>query len=142
MARPPDQRLLSYLAPYDPHLSRLALAVREMVLDEAPAAVESLARGYAVSMAFSFTGKPLKDGFCHVVAYSTHVNLGFNRGAQFADPEQLLSGTGKQIRHITIRNEQELDRPHIRRFLRTAIERAVTPETSTPRPARKSRGVR
>jgi len=142
MARPPDQRLLSYLAPYDPHISGLALAVREMVLDEAPAAVESLARGYAVSMAFSFTGKPLKDGFCHVVAYSTHVNLGFNRGAQFADPEQLLSGTGKQIRHITIRHEQELDRPHIRRFLRTAIEHAVTPETSTPQPARKSRGVR
>ena len=52
-----------------------------MVLQEAPGAIESVSRGYAFAIGFSFTGKLLKDGFCHVVTYSTHVNLGFNRGA-------------------------------------------------------------
>jgi hypothetical protein len=137
MAKPPDRRLLSYLASYDPHVSGLALAVREMVLEEAPEALESLAKGYAVSIAFSFTGKPLKDGFCHVVTYSTHVNLGFNRGALFPDPDGLLAGTGKLIRHITIRNEQEMDRPFVRRFLRTAIEQA---ELRSPGRAKNARG--
>ena len=82
MASPPSRLLLSYLAPYDPHVSDLTLALREVVLDEAPDAIESISKGYAVAIGFSFTGKPLKDGFCHVVTYSSHVNLGFNRGAQ------------------------------------------------------------
>jgi len=116
--------LLEYLAAYDPHVSSLALALREIVLEEAPEAIESLAKGYAVAIGFSFTGKPMKDGFCHVVAYSTHVNLGFNRGAQLPDPAHLLKGKGKSIRHMTIHDHEELDSPVIRRYLREAIEQA------------------
>jgi len=122
MVRAPDRQLLSYLASYDPHVADLTLAVREVVLEEAPEAIESICKGYAVSIGFSFTGKPLKDGFCHVVTYSTHVNLGFNRGASLPDPRGVLEGKGKSIRHITIRNQDELERPQVRRYLQAAIE--------------------
>jgi hypothetical protein len=122
VARPPDRVLLSYLASYDPHVSRLALALREVVLDEAPEAVESFSKGYAVAIGFSFTGKPMKDGFCHIVTYRTHVNLGFNRGALLADPSGVLTGSGKLMRHITIHSEDDLERPYLRRYLQAAIE--------------------
>jgi hypothetical protein len=122
MSRPPDRQLLSYLASYDPHISDLTLAVREVVLEEAPDAIESVSKSYAVAIGFSFTGKPLKDGFCHIVTYSTHVNLGFNRGALLPDPNQVLVGTGKSIRHVTIHNHSELERPLVRRYLQAAIE--------------------
>ncbi len=121
MPRPPAKQLLAYLAPYSPQVSSLALALREVVLEEAPEAIESLVNGYAVAIGFSFTGKPLKDGFCHIVTYTTHVNLGFNRGAQLPDPDSILQGSGKLIRHIRIRNHEDLDRPLVRRFLRAAI---------------------
>jgi hypothetical protein len=127
MSRPPDSQLLSYLASYDPHISELTLALREMVLQEAPGAIESVSRGYAFAIGFSFTGKPLKDGFCHVVTYSTHVNLGFNRGALLPDPNGVLMGTGKAIRHISIRNQSELDRPFVRRYIQAAIEQVGGP---------------
>ena len=127
MSRQPDRRLLQYLAPYDPHVSSLTLALRDLVLEEAPQAIESLAKGYAVAIGFSFTGKPLKDGFCHVVTYATHVNLGFNRGSSIPDPDGVLAGTGKSIRHITIRNHDDLDRPLVRRYLRAAIEQVGAP---------------
>jgi hypothetical protein len=122
MTRPPERRLLSDLAGYDPQVSNLALALREVILEEAPDAIESIVKGYAVAIGFSFTGKPMKDGFCHIVVYSSHVNLGFNRGASLADPKGVLIGKGKAIRHITIRNESELERPYIRRYLQAAIE--------------------
>jgi hypothetical protein len=127
MTRLPDRQLLSYLAAYDPHISNLALALREVVLEEAPDAIESIVKGYAVTIGFSFTGKPLKDGFCHIVTYSSHVNLGFNRGALLHDPNRFLQGTGKLIRHITIRKENELDRPFVRRYLQAAIEQIGRP---------------
>lgn len=132
MARQPDRQLLSYLAAYHPQVSGLALAARDVVLEEAPEAVESFAKGYAVSIAFSFTGKPLKDGFCYIVTYSGHVNIGFNRGALLADPNGVLAGNGKLNRHITIRSEEDLNRPFIRRYLRAAIEQVGTlpPDTT------------
>jgi hypothetical protein len=127
MVRPPGHVLLSYLESYEPHVSNLALAVREVVLEEAPEAIESIAKGYAVAIGFSFTGKPLKDGFCHVVTYSSYVNLGFNRGALLPDPNGVLEGTGKLIRHITIRSEKDLNRSLVRRYLQTAIEQVKQP---------------
>jgi len=137
MVRPPDPVLLGYLGGYDPHVSRLALAVREVVLEEAPEAIESISRGYATVIGFSFTGKPLKDGFCHVVTYSSSVNLGFNRGALLPDPNRELAGSGKLIRHITIRNERDLDRQVIRRFLQAAIEQVTRTPTNVSRRASK-----
>ena len=118
----PDRKLLEYLAAYDPHIASLTLALRGIVLEEAPAAIESISKGYAVAIGFSFTGKPMKDGFCHVVIYNGHVNLGFNRGALLADPHKVLHGTGKSIRHITLRSHDELSRPFIRQYLQAAIE--------------------
>jgi hypothetical protein len=122
VARPPDRILLSYLASYDPHVSRLALALRDVVLDEAPEAIESISKGYAVAIGFSFTGKPMKDGFCHIATYTSHVNLGFNRGALLPDPNKVFAGSGKMIRHVTMRDESDLERPFLRRYLQAAIE--------------------
>ena len=138
MPRPPDRQLLNYLAPYDRHISNLTLALRDVVLDEAPQAIESLSMGYALAIGFSFTGKPLKDGFCHIVAYSSHVNLGFNRGALLPDPDSILEGSGKSIRHIRIRSHDDLDRPLLRRFLQLAIEQVGGPRRPHPanRPSR------
>jgi hypothetical protein len=122
MAKPPDRVLLGYLASYDQHVSWLTLAAREVVLEGAPGAIESISKGYAVAIGFSFTGKPMKDGFCHVVTYRDHVNLGFNRGALLPDPNRVLEGSGKMIRHLTFHNEEDLHRPFVRRYLQAAIE--------------------
>src|SRR5579863_1526436 len=123
MVRPPNPRLLEYLGPYHRTVSDLVLALRAIVLEEAPEARELLSKGYAVAIGFSFTGR-LKDCFCHIATYAQHVNLGFNRGTSLADPKKILAGTGKAIRHIRISNQSDLHLPHIRRFIRAAIEQA------------------
>lgn len=142
MPRPPERRLLGYLAAYDPHVADLTLALREIVLEEAPDAIESIVQGYAVAIGFSFTGKPLKDGFCHIVAYSTHLNLGFNRGASLPDPNRVLEGKGKMIRHITIRGRKELERPFIRRYLQAAIEQVGRAPGNDARKSRQKKSAK
>lgn len=137
MVRPPDGKLLSYLTAYDPHISRLALALRRFVLEEAPGAVESIAKGYAVAIGFSFTGKPLKDGFCHIAVGGRYVNLGFNKGTLLPDPHRVLAGTGKLIRHVSIRTEEEMERPAVRRLLQAAIEMAPRAEQGLPKAKRR-----
>jgi hypothetical protein len=41
--------------------------------------------------------------FAYVDAFSAHVNVGFYRGADLADPSGLLEGAGKSMRHVKIR---------------------------------------
>ena len=40
--------------------------------------------------------------FGYVAAFKAHVNVGFFRGAELADPAGLLEGTGKFMRHVKL----------------------------------------
>lgn len=44
--------------------------------------------------------------FGYVNVFSAHVNVGFFRGAEIADPHGLLEGTGKLMRHVKLRPGQ------------------------------------
>jgi len=121
--RPPTEELIRLLSDYDLKVGELALGLRDIVLSQAPDAVESLFRSYAVSINFSFTGK-WTQGFCMVVVYPRHVNLGFHRGAELDDPKGLLEGEGKIMRHIKIASPQDLTRPYLKTFIRAAIKNA------------------
>ena len=42
-------------------------------------------------------------GFGYTNAFTHHVNVGFFRGAELEDPDKILEGTGKFMRHVKIR---------------------------------------
>ena len=44
--------------------------------------------------------------FAYVNAFTAHVNVGLFRGAELADPDGLLVGTGKFMRHVKLRPGQ------------------------------------
>ena len=48
-------------------------------------------------------------GFAYVNAFTAHVNVGFFRGAELADPSGLLIGDGKFMRHVKLRPDREVD---------------------------------
>jgi len=141
--RPPDPQLLGFLEAYDRPISDLALALREVVLEEAPHASESIYQVYTVAIWFGFSGK-MKDMFCYIAANARHVNLGFPRGAALPDPNRVLEGTGKTMRHIKFASERELERPFVRRYIQAAIEQVGATGGGTGKSVVKSarRGVR
>jgi hypothetical protein len=47
--------------------------------------------------------------FGYVNAFTAHVNVGFFRGAEIADPRHLLEGTGKYMRHVKLRPDSTVD---------------------------------
>ena len=48
------------------------------------------------------------------------MNLGFMYGAELDDPEGLLEGTGKLLRHIKIRSLEELRRAAVKSLVEQA----------------------
>ena len=49
------------------------------------------------------------------------MNLGFYHGAMLPDPDGLLDGTGKRLRHVKIRDVATAKSPAVARLLRAAI---------------------
>jgi hypothetical protein len=58
--------------------------------------------------------------FAYVNAFRAHVNVGFFRGAELADPEGLLEGTGKFMRHVKLRPERDVDSRSLMKLIETA----------------------
>ncbi len=58
--------------------------------------------------------------FAYVNAFKAHVNVGFFRGAELADPNGLLEGTGKFMRHVKLRPEGEGDATALSKLISTA----------------------
>ena len=58
--------------------------------------------------------------FAYVNAFTAHVNVGFFRGAEIADPEGLLEGTGKFMRHVKLRPERDVEGTALMKLIETA----------------------
>jgi hypothetical protein len=58
--------------------------------------------------------------FAYVDAFRAHVNVGFFRGAELADPDGLLQGTGKYMRHVKLRPENGVDAAALERLIAAA----------------------
>jgi hypothetical protein len=58
--------------------------------------------------------------FGYVNAFKAHVNVGFFRGAEIADPQRLLEGNGKFMRHVKLRPERDVDAMALRKLIEIA----------------------
>ena len=142
MKYPPPTALIKFLKPYDREIQTLALKLRALMLEEMAPCYENIYDAYsAVAIGYG-TSNRLRDGVFHIAVYSNHVNLGFNDGASLEDPKGILQGSGKQIRHITIKAPQDLDRPELRAYIRRARKKALDDARKLGEPApKKPEGV-
>ena len=58
--------------------------------------------------------------FAYVNAFTAHVNVGFFRGAELADPDGLLEGTGKLMRHVKLGPGSDIDERALTHLIKTA----------------------
>lgn len=135
MAHRPPPSLTKFLKPFDPEIQELALELRALVLEEMAPCYENIYDAYsAVAIGYG-TSDRLRDGIFHIAVYSNHVNLGFNDGASLDDPKGILQGSGKVIRHITMKASEDLERPELRAYIRRARKKALSDARKLGEPA-------
>jgi hypothetical protein len=141
-AYPPPAALREFLKPFDRDVRDLALDLRTLVLEEMAPCYENIYDAYsAVAIGYG-TSDRLSDGIFHIAVYSEHVNLGFNDGATLADPKGILQGSGRRIRHFSIKTAEDLKRPELRAYIRRAKKKAIADARKLGEPAaQKPRGV-
>jgi hypothetical protein len=60
--------------------------------------------------------------FGYVNVFKAHVNVGFFRGAELADPKGLLEGAGKYMRHVKLRPGSAIDTATLAELIDTAYK--------------------
>ena len=78
--------------------------VRELLHDDAPTACVADA------------------AFAYVDAFTAHVNVGFFNGAGLPDPAGVLQGTGKYMRHVKLRVDDDVDADALVSLIESAYE--------------------
>lgn len=102
-------------------LRPVATALREAVFEVDPDTCEVVRLGdraatYGVGL------RKMLDGYAYILPYKRWVNLGFYQGAELADPEGLLEGTGAKMRHVKIRSVEDARRSQVRALVEGALE--------------------
>lgn len=60
--------------------------------------------------------------FAYVNVFAAHVNIGFYNGMDLNDPEHLLAGSGKYMRHIKLIPEEQIDSRAIDTLIRDSYQ--------------------
>ena len=108
----------------DQEVIELFIDLRQYILELYPHCNELLYHTHALTAVFSISEK-LSDAFCMLPIYTNHFNLGFNKGTLLKDPNQLLTGTGKLIRHIDVKNPNDYKNPKVTALIQEAIDFAI-----------------
>ena len=116
----------------NPALRAVANELRKLVRKTVPEAREAV-NPWGIPM-FELNG-----ALCLLMVGKEHVTFGFPRGASLSDPEGLLEGTGKNMRHVKLREVAQVGDANLRRLIAEAAAlNRETPLTASMRVKKKS----
>ncbi len=102
-----------YVRNDNPRLRKVARALRSFVKKTVPDTRETV-------NAWGIPTFEAPDPFCFYMAGRNHVTFGFHFGTSLNDPESLLEGTGKNIRHVKLRTVADLEQKSLRELVLAA----------------------
>jgi hypothetical protein len=109
-----DRQFQQILRGHTCPVADLANTLRQLILTAAPTLREQILTGYARYWHKAHV-------VCAMTVHADHVNLLFYYGTNLNDPDHLLIGTGKRLRHLTFREPRDLRPAYAKRLLKQAI---------------------
>jgi hypothetical protein len=127
-AASPSAQLAGFLAKFTPEVAALARKSLVEMRKRLPGATELVYDNYnALAIGFAPTERASDAVFSIAVFPRRPILCFLQTGAQLPDPDGLLEGNGKQVRHIPLESPGVLDTPAVRALMNEALERADVP---------------
>jgi hypothetical protein len=129
--KPPDIQLGEFIAKFTPEIAEQTWEVFEKLRKHfAGAVIFVYDNSYALVIGFGPSECP-SEAFLSIVVYPRWVSICFLQGAKLPDPQKILIGNGKQVRHIRLENAKTLDNPAIKLLISEAIAYGGRPLSAT-----------
>jgi len=111
-----NKRIEQFLSKLPQEKRLITLFYREQILNLHPEISETIKWR---NLTFTFQGNL---AFIYTYATTAYMNLGFFRGTELSDEEELLEGTGKGMRHIKLYSADDKLLIPIRQWMHQAME--------------------
>jgi hypothetical protein len=108
------------LARHTPEIQAAAHAMLGVLLEELPDAVVRFDRGNGL-LAVG-TGSGMRDLLFALIPHAGWLNLQLADGADLPNPDGLIEGTGKRIRHVKIRSAEAAVSAAVRSAVKAEVE--------------------
>jgi hypothetical protein len=123
-----EAELARLFANYAPATAKLGKALRAKLQARLPGLFE-IVYLYEGQSALVISYSPTERGYegvCSLSICPHAVKLGFGQGAQLSksDPNRLLQGRGRMVRHIPLNSVADFDRPEVEALIAAAAKRA------------------
>lgn len=118
-----DMRLGTFddvIAGVGAEVEQIARRLRSVIAAIHPDVVE-VPRPGERTCGYGVGSKKMSETYAYIAPQRGYVNLGFYHGVALPDPEVLLEGVGKALRHVKVRALQDADAPGLRRLLQAAL---------------------
>ena len=115
-----DPAVDTFLKGYPPPVREIAVKAREVILSVMPNASEKVYPGWKVIQ--YGTAADMKSVFAAISPQRERVNLGLANGVDLPDPDGLLEGDGKAIRHVKLTSREAAGAPAVRELIRGALQ--------------------
>jgi hypothetical protein len=99
------------LSEHTPELQAIERALRTTIRTAFPAAIEQV--DFANKLIAFGRSMKIRGLLFAIIAHKSHVNLQLADGAGLPDPQGLIEGTGKRIRHVKIRSVEAASSPAV-----------------------------
>jgi hypothetical protein len=113
----------NFLSSYHPDVQDLARQTRALIFDVAPGVSEHVYPAMRV-VRYGLEGNKLAGLVFYLAPLKKGVSLGFNHGTSLPDPQGLLEGTGKNLRHVKLREARDMREPALRALLKAELSEA------------------
>lgn len=107
------------LTRYPPTIRAIAEKLRVLVLKVFPDAFEKTYWGW--SNTWYGLSEKSTDMVFSINPIKSYVQLYFISGTELSDPDKLLEGTGKKLRHVNFRSAADLNNPALIRLMKRAV---------------------
>lgn len=114
------------ISEFSPDVQYIAREARALIYEILPQVVE-VVWDHQKTVGYGTGPKKMSEHFCWIAPYKKHVLLGFYYGTELPDPEHVLEGTGKLMRHVKLYTIEDIHKPALRTLIQIATTHRVPP---------------
>ncbi len=114
-----NNKIDDFLSRYDEQVFRNALLLRKILFKNLPDIIEQI--DIPAKMIAYCYGQKYSDLICTIIPSKKGLKLGFNRGTELADPDNILQGKGKISRYLEIKSQEQINSKAIKDLLVSAL---------------------
>jgi hypothetical protein len=114
-----DKKVDAVLAQYNELIIANVLKLREVLFANLPNIIEQI--DIPAKMIAYCYGQKYIQMICTIIPSAKGLKLGFYKGADLPDPDNLLKGTGKISRYIEIKTDKQIKSSALKKLIESAL---------------------